>query len=193
MDVYYFLAGFKDGAVAITGDESKLSLCNGYVSSSLDTWALNWMPYFEDTATKLNADNWNVTLDEIADNTGKLFRWPFQTLFSCYWATNDLIYRYDNLRVPLLRQPETDLGDGTYQKVGFWENVLFNFAFNAGYQMRDLIWLFLVQSTEGDTTDSPTGSLIAFWYRLGYVSGDFYMRFFFRNTIDAPEKLKVES
>lgn len=157
MDIYYYIAGFKDGSVAITGSDSKASLCNGYISSSLDTWWYNWEPYFQDTATKLDANNWNITLDEIADNTGKLFRWPFQTLFSCYWATNDLIYRYDNLRVPLLLQPSK--GDGTYNKVGFWENVLFNTIFNAGYQMRDIIWLVLVEETEGNSVDIPDGSI----------------------------------
>lgn len=117
--------------MAITGDDSKLSLCNGYVSGSLDTWWLNWEPYITNIEYQLSESRWNITLDALADNTGKLFRWPYQTLTNCYWATNDLIYRYDNLRVPLLGQAER--GDGTYEKVGFWENVLFNIAFNAGY------------------------------------------------------------
>lgn len=54
MDVYYYLAGFKDGSVAITGDDSKLTKCNGYISSALDTFWYNWAPYFEDTASKLD-------------------------------------------------------------------------------------------------------------------------------------------
>ena len=77
MDVYYFLAGLKDGTVAITGSDSKLSLCNGYVSVSLDVWWYNWEPYTKDVETKLNIHNWNFTLDVLADNTGKIFRWPF--------------------------------------------------------------------------------------------------------------------
>lgn len=76
--------------------------------------------------------------------------------------------------------------------MGFWENVLFNVAFNAGYQLRDIIWLVYVDATEGDTLDDPTGSKTKYWYRIGYVIGDVYMRFFFRSTIDAPEKLKDE-
>ena len=129
-------------------------------------------------------------MDSLSDNIGNLFRWPYFTIFSCYWATNDLIYRYDNLKVPLLLQEQE--GDGSYQKVGFWENVLFNIAFNAGYQMRDIIWLVQIEATEGNTNENPTGSSTLYWYRLGYVVGDLYMRLFFRTTIDAPEKLKTE-
>lgn len=59
--------------------------------------------------------------------------------------------------------------------------------------MRDIIWFVYLEATEGNTEENPTGSTTQYWYRIGYVIGDFYMRFFFRTTIDAPEKLKVES
>jgi hypothetical protein len=29
-----------------------------------------------------------------------------------------------------------------------------------------------------------------YWYRMGYVSGDIYMRFFFRSTIDTELKIR---
>lgn len=101
-DAIYFLSGVKDGTVAITGADSKLSLCNANVSGALDIWYYNWEPYTVDVSTKFDSTNWNVSMDVLTENTGKLFRWPFDTLFNCYWATNDLIYRYDNLKVPLL-------------------------------------------------------------------------------------------
>lgn len=119
---------------------------------------------------------------------GDALRWPFFTVFNCWWAANDLIYRYDNLRVPLILQPQRE--DGTYEKVGFWANVVFNVAFNAGYQYRDIQWFWFLDETQGNTDEDPQGSIIQFWYRAGYVVGDLYMRVFYRTTFDAPEKLK---
>ena len=58
-----------------------------------------------------------------------------------------MIYRYEDLLVPLFLQNMTD--DGYFEKVGFWSNVLFNFAFNAGYQLRDVIWIFYMTENEG--------------------------------------------
>ena len=52
--------------------------------------------------------------------------------------------------------------------------------------------LVQIEATEGNTNENPTGSSTLYWYRLGYVVGDLYMRLFFRTTIDAPEKLKTE-
>lgn len=130
------LAGLKDGTVGVTEKRSKLSLCNGNVSNSLQTYGYNWIPIITDTSDAFSALNWNITATKIAKYSGEALRWPYFTIYNCYWASNDLIYRYDNLLVPLLFQPQRE--DGTYEKVGFWQNLIFNLAFNAGYQFRDL-------------------------------------------------------
>lgn len=109
-DVFQFLDGLKDGTVAITGTDSKLFLCDGNVSATLDVWWFNWQPYTVDVGTKFDTVNWPTTMDALSENTGKMFRWPFFTLWSCYWATNDLIYRYDSLKVPLLLQERAEDG-----------------------------------------------------------------------------------
>ena len=89
------------------------------------------------------------------DKLGRLFKWPYNTLYNCYWATDDLIYRYENLKVPLILQPMEE--DGTYEKVGFWTNVLFNFSFNAGYQLRDILWFVFLEENIGKPIDPDTG------------------------------------
>lgn len=81
---------------------------------------------------------------------------------------------------------QQQLPNGFYQKVGFWENILFNFAFNAGYQWRDLYWL-LIDEKDANAPDNDIYS--GYWKRYGFVMGDLYMRFFFRSMIDAEEKL----
>lgn len=129
-------------------------------------------------------------MTKLSEYLGDALRWPFFATYNCYWASNDLIYRYDNLRVPLLFQEQNE--DGTYKKVGFWSNVIFNLAFNAGYQFRDFQWIWNLSETEGNTLEDPSGSIKEYWYRLGYVTGDVYMRTFYRTTVDAPEKLKSQ-
>lgn len=103
-DIYWYLAGMKDGTVGVTGSESKLALCNGNVSTSIQVYTLNFEPYYNDPATSFNKENWNITMTKLADFTGRALRWPFHTVYNCYWAANDLIYRYDNLLVPLFFQ-----------------------------------------------------------------------------------------
>lgn len=107
-----------------------------------------------------------------------MLQWPYLSLFNCFWATSDLLYRYDNMEVPLLWQPSRNDGSGTYANVGFWENVLFNITFNLGYMVRDIWWLFEFNEDEGeDWADYEK----RYFYRYGFVCGDLYMRIFFRN------------
>lgn len=48
--------------------------------------------------------------------------------------------------------------DGTYEESSFWGNVLFNFAFNAGYQFRDFQWFYYLDKDEGATDEDPNRS-----------------------------------
>ena len=50
-DAIIFLSGLKDGTVAITGADSKLSLCNANVSGAQDIWYYNWEPYTVNVST----------------------------------------------------------------------------------------------------------------------------------------------
>lgn len=43
-DVTNFLAGLKDGTVALTGEDSKLSYCNSNVSDTTNILYGNWQP-----------------------------------------------------------------------------------------------------------------------------------------------------
>ena len=53
------------------------------------------------------------------------------------------------------------------------QNVAYNFLFNFGYQLSDIYWYVQLENDEED-----------YYYRAGYVYGDFYMRFFYRTLTD---------
>ena len=106
-------------------------------------------------------------------------QWPFASLYSCYWAVEDLVFRYNNQDVPLAFQPKN--ADGTYGKVGFIETTILNGIFNTGFIFNDFIWLFEVTNDLEETQ---------WFYRNGFVIGDIYMRFFYRSLASARLKLK---
>lgn len=58
-DAWYFLDGFKDGAVAITGVGSKADYCNGNVSHALDVFWYNWDDYIYYADAKFSNEAWN--------------------------------------------------------------------------------------------------------------------------------------
>lgn len=96
------MAGLKDGSVAITGGDSKLSYCNGNLSITLDLFYNNWVTFTVDASTQFDSLNWNATVGTMMEYFALVLAYPFEQTYSCYWAANDMIYRYDNLRVPLL-------------------------------------------------------------------------------------------
>lgn len=114
MDAYYYLAGLKDGTVGVTEENSKLALCNGNVSNSIAVYYLNWDQFSYNWTDSFSEANWNKTASKLSVYAGDALRWPYWTLYNCYWASNDLIYRYDNLLVPLFLQDVRE--DGTYEK-----------------------------------------------------------------------------
>lgn len=143
-----FTDGLKDGVVEITGTDSKLFKCNKNLTDFRKVYYDDWQFLLVDTANQFTATTWNITGERTSKWIGSVFKWPFDTLYNCYWATNDLIYRYDEMTVPLYLQPVEE--DGTYEKVDFWYNVLINLAFNAGYQLRDALWIiFTLDENEG--------------------------------------------
>lgn len=146
-DALQFYEGMKFGVVEITGKDSKLSLCNTAVDNFRKVWWDDWQFLITDADTAYTPTTWNRTGELFFNWVGRFFRWPYDTIYNCYWATDEMIYRYEDLLVPLFMQPMRE--DGTFEKVGFWSNILFNFAFNAGYQMRDVIWIFYMTENEG--------------------------------------------
>jgi len=45
-DLLYYVEGLKDGTVALTGDDSKLSLCNGNITNAKAVFYDNWLKIF---------------------------------------------------------------------------------------------------------------------------------------------------
>jgi hypothetical protein len=64
-DILDFLNGFKDGAVRVTGEESKLYYCNGNLSDSINVFYNNYAPYFSDPTTNFNDENRRDSLTNI--------------------------------------------------------------------------------------------------------------------------------
>ena len=102
-----------------------------------------------------------------------MMRWPFYVLYSCYWAGIELYTPYEDHEFPLLFNPKDD--EGNFRKLTWREHFLMNILFNLGYQINDVIWFISVPG------DEP-----GIWYRHGYVTGDIYMRFYYRTLYDAP-------
>ena len=101
-------------------------------------------------------------------------QWPYETLFNCYWGTVVLYDKYDAHDFPhwlnwKYKQNDTYV---EYKQYGeLWNNIMFNF----GFMFNDWVWLLIVWDNEED-----------YWYRVGYVFGDMYMRVFYRSLYDVP-------
>lgn len=59
------------------------------------------------------------------------------------------------------------------QNYGVKGNIVQNILFNLGYIFGDVKWFVLLESTEPE-----------YFYRMGFVGGDLYMRFFTRSLTD---------
>lgn len=69
-DAYNFVLGAKDGMVAITGSDSKATLCNGNITVAQEIWWDNWTPFYYERETKFNTENWNGSFTLMSDYTG---------------------------------------------------------------------------------------------------------------------------
>lgn len=151
-DILNFIDGYKFGTVEITGSESKASICNKQIDNFKKIYWDDWQFLITDYETAFTITTWNRTGELYFAWVGKVFRWPYETVYNCYWSVDEMIYRYDDLMVPLFMQPMEE--DGTFEKVGFWSNILFNVAFNAGYQLRDVLWIFYLTEFEGSPDEA---------------------------------------
>lgn len=113
------------------------------------------------------------TFDAIEDS----LQYPYKLFHSCYWASQELIYRNQNEEVdlnlgailgPMWDQP------GMY----FISEVFMNAMFNLGFIYQDIKYLLAMTDREED-----------WFYRNAFIIGDIYMRFFYRSLASAPLQL----
>jgi len=60
-DFLDYVEGLKDGTVALTGDDSKLSLCNGNITNAKAVFWDNWIKIFGTEEKISNAFATNLT------------------------------------------------------------------------------------------------------------------------------------
>lgn len=88
-EAFRFVMGFKDGLVQLTGDSSKIHYCNANVSASTQTYYWNWHFLFQNkdvVEANFDAANRDASLRSFFTYWQSVLRWPFNTLYSCYWA-----------------------------------------------------------------------------------------------------------
>jgi hypothetical protein len=168
-----FLSGFKNGAVAVTGNESLYSWCNNNFSDFQQIYYINFVEllgFNPDAFTEVNTE---ATTRDLLINVQYTMQWPFQTLYSCYWAQELLLDPINDQDFPNLFNDRNE--DGSFVKYNIYEQAALNLLFNLGYMYADAKWIALVETAEED-----------YYYRVGFAWGDFYMRIFFRSLYDVP-------
>lgn len=100
-------------------------------------------------------------------------QWPYRALFNCYWGTFTLYDNYYTQDFPNIMHYKND--DGTWVKYNQWQQAIMNLVFNLGFIAMDWVYLLIVWETEPE-----------YWYRIGFVGGDIYMRYFYRNLYNVP-------
>lgn len=106
-DVYWASLGFKDGIVFQTGTETKIYLCNGNLSHVDDVYYRNWTTIYGSNVFPVNFQtDWRTQSYNTAILVMLALQWPFNSLYSCYWSVEDLVFRYSSQDVPLAFQPK---------------------------------------------------------------------------------------
>mmetsp|Transcript_6536 Transcript_6536/g.10505 ORF Transcript_6536/g.10505 Transcript_6536/m.10505 type:complete len:127 (+) Transcript_6536:1729-2109(+) len=119
-----------------------------------------------------NTENFRDSQRLIANYVKNSFQNPYFIVFSCYWAGVEVYTPINEQDVPnLLPQAIYDMAGEYATFVELFTNVVFNL----GYLISDVFWMVELNDSQDN-----------YWYRTGYVTGDIYMRFFFRNTYSAP-------
>ena len=168
-----FLSGFKNGAVAVTGNESLYTWCNANFSSFQQVYYINYVEYLgfnPDAFTEVNTEE---TTRDLLTYVKDSIQWPFQTLYSCYWAQELLLDPMHSQNFPNLLNERNE--DGTFVSYNIYEQAGLNLLFNLGFMYADAKWLALVETAEEE-----------YYYRVGFAWGDFYMRIFYRSLYDVP-------
>jgi len=167
--------GFKDGVVHVTGNSSKFTYCNNNLTQTNGVFYYNYKTLFSSDVVSVNFNptNRDNSLTSFFSFVNDTLTWPYNTTFSCYWATTLLYEDYYTYRFPSVFNVKNE--DGTWPILNFYEQALMNVIFNLGFIVSDFIWLINVTTAETD-----------YWYRNGFVAGDIYMRLFYRTLYDVP-------
>ena len=177
-EAWNFVLGFKDGVVGVTGSQSLASYCNGNLSSVDDIYWNNFNELWktpEIASTNFNQANIEVSFRAFFGYVKKVFQWPYFVLYSCYYALGEIYDPFETENYPNLFAGKNP--DGTYVELTLFEQFLGNLIFNLGFMLSDFNWMISVEATEEN-----------YWYRNGYVYGDFYMRWFYRSLVSVPVK-----
>jgi hypothetical protein len=173
---YRIWTGFKDAIVEVTGPQAKYETCN-------DQWGKFYNTYYGNYFDLLNAVNFRQNFQELnRDNSTRelfthvkdSFQWPYATFYNCYWGHVTLYDKYYDHMFPHWLNWKYKFDDSyvEYEQYGeLWNNFIFNF----GFIFNDWVWLLIVWDTQDE-----------YWYRIGYVFGDMYMRIFYRSLYDVP-------
>lgn len=177
-EAWNFVLGFKDGVVGVTGSTSLATYCNGNVSAIDDVYWSNFnslWPTPEAAATNFNEENIELSFRSFFSYVKKVFEWPYFVLYSCYYAVGEIYEPLKDENYPNLLRGRNP--NGTYKDLTLFEQFLGNMLFNLGFMLSDFNWIISVEATETN-----------YFYRNGYVYGDFYMRWFFRTKMTFPVK-----
>ena len=94
-------------------------------------------------------------------------------LYNCYWGTTTIYEDYYSQDFPNVMNYKKD--DGTWVLYDVYSQIAMNFIFNLGFMAMDWIYLLIMWS-----------NVDSYWYRVGFVGGDIYMRFFYRTLYNVP-------
>ena len=91
-DFWKFTLGFKDGAILVTGNNSKWTYCNGNITETNDVFWYSYLGLFGPSvvSTNFNPTNRDNSLTSFFGMVNDTMRWPYYTLYSCYWAATNL-------------------------------------------------------------------------------------------------------
>ena len=140
-DVWDFASGFKDGVVLVTGNNSLATFCNRNISSTKTVMYDNYNALLNPLifSTAMNEQNRVKTLRFYFGYLQQSLQLPFNTLYSCYWASELLYVPYEQADTPNILN-EID-ADGSYRDLTLEEQIISNIVFNLGYIVLDFKWL----------------------------------------------------
>ena len=179
-DWWQFFLGYKDGVVAMTGPDSLFAQCDGNWTETNGIFYFQFFELFGPTVVTDNfglAANRDASIRRLLNGVKRALQWPFFTLHSCYWA-GVLLYepRYgqDFPNFLNIREP---LDDDVWIRYDTYAQLAMNVLFNLGFIVLDWVWMLTLDLAETD-----------YWYRYGFVIGDNYMRYFYRQLYNVPVK-----
>jgi len=114
-----FMSGFKNGAVAVTGNESLYSYCNNNFSDFQQVYYTNFVELLGFNPDAFTDVNEEATTRELLINVQYTLQWPYQTLYSCYWAQELLLDPMQDQDFPNLLNERKE--DGSFVEYNIYE------------------------------------------------------------------------